>query len=315
MPLKFAGIGSLTSTPVSGRPAGRFIRLTTVLNSNTVVLTYGHLGISKISSQPEKFRKDVGGRVVTKDNLYVQSLARGLDLLEAFASGGGPLSLGELAELTGLDRSASQRLAHTLVMKGYLEKAEGGRGLVLGKEILARTFDFLRNSALIERATPILEELQKETGERVDLSLFDDVHIIYALRRQSKRQTYYATLIGRRIPTFCSSGGRAMLSKLDDTQVNDILSRSTLTPLTAKTETDFGRIKEKIEEARSRNFAVAEEESLLGELALASAVLDRDGRPLGAVHIAGSCAEWTKAAFVRRFSPLAIEAARAIGGR
>jgi IclR family transcriptional regulator, pca regulon regulatory protein len=221
--------------------------------------------------------------VATKDNLYVQSLARGLELLEAFSSRAEPLSLGELAELTGLDRSASQRLAHTLVTKGYLAKAEGGRGLVLGKEILARTFDFLRNSSLIERATPILEELQKETEERVDLSLFDDVDIIYALRRQSKRQTYYATLIGRRIPTFCSSGGRAMLSKLDD--------------------------------ARVRNFAVAEEESLLGELALASAVLDREGRPVAAVHIAGSCADYTKTAFVRSFSPLAIQAARAISGR
>ncbi|RKP57814.1 IclR family transcriptional regulator [Pararobbsia silviterrae] len=253
--------------------------------------------------------------MATKDNLYVQSLARGLDLLEAFSMRGGPLSLGELAELTGLDRSASQRLAHTLVTKGYLEKAEGGRGLVLGKEILARTFDFLRNSTLIERATPILEELQKETGERVDLSLFDDVNIVYALRRQSKRQTYYATLIGRRIPTFCSSGGRAMLSKLPSATVDDILGRSQLTPLTPKTETRIDRIKEKIEEARTRNFAIAEEESLIGELALASAVTDRDGQPLGAIHIAGSCSDWTKSAFAKRFAPLAIEAARAIGGR
>ncbi|CAB3753084.1 MULTISPECIES: IclR family transcriptional regulator [Burkholderia] len=251
--------------------------------------------------------------MATKDNLYVQSLARGLELLEAFSTHDDALSLGDLAKLTGLDRSATQRLAHTLVLKGYLERKDGGRGLVLGKAILARSFDFLRSSSLIERATPLLNEIQKQAGERVDLSLFDDTFIIYALRRQSKRETYYATLPGRRIPTYCSSGGRAILSKLDDAAVDDILGRSTLAPLTPRTITDIGRIKEKIEEARVQNFSFAEEESLIGEFVLASAVVDRDGYPLGAVHIAGSRAEWAKADFIERFSPLAIEAARAIG--
>jgi IclR family pca regulon transcriptional regulator len=250
----------------------------------------------------------------TPDNLYVQSLAKGLELLECLSLKPGPLSLSELSELSGLDRSTTQRMAHTLVQKGYLEKGSRGRGFVPGKKILERTFDYLRNSPLIERATPILTDLQKETGERVDLSLFDDLTIIYALRRQTKRQTYFATLIGRRIPTFCSSGGRAMLSRLSDEEVDDILRRSTLQALTPKTETSPARIKKKVEEARRLNYSMAMEESLLGEIALSSAVVDHEGRPVAAVHIAGSYAEWTSEAFAQRFAPLVIEAARAIGG-
>ena len=37
-------------------------------------------------------------------------------------------------------------MAHTLVTLGYLEKGENGRGFVLGKKILERTFDFLRGT-------------------------------------------------------------------------------------------------------------------------------------------------------------------------
>jgi DNA-binding IclR family transcriptional regulator len=205
-------------------------------------------------------------------------------------------------------------MAHTLAALGYLEKGPNGRGYVLGKKILERTFDFLRGSPLIERATPILTDLQKETGERIDLSLFDDLSIIYALRRQTKRQTFFATLIGRRIPTYCSSGGRAIMSFLSDEAVDDILNRSSLTALTPKTETKKDRIKAKIQEAKAMHYAMSLEESLLGEIVLACAILDHNQQPVAAVHIAGSCSEWTSEKFAQRFAPLAIETARALGG-
>jgi IclR family transcriptional regulator, pca regulon regulatory protein len=248
------------------------------------------------------------------DHLFVQSVAKSFGLLEAIGTRPGPLSLNELAACAGLDRSTAQRMAHTLTLLGYLEKGPNGRGYVLGRKILERTFDFLRSNPLIERATPILTDLQKETGERVDLSLFDDLWIIYALRHQTKRQTFFATLVGRRIPIYCSSGGRAIMSRLPDAAVEDILDRSSLVPVTPKTETDRDRIKDKIDEARTKQYAMALEESLLGEIVLACAIVDHDQKPVAAVHIAGSCSEWTSESFARRFAPLAIETARALSG-
>ncbi|CFP57874.1 transcriptional regulator [Bordetella pertussis] len=41
-------------------------------------------------------------------------------------------------------------------------------------------------------------------------------------------------------------------------------------------------------------------------------MLGADGRPVGAIHIAGSLSEWTPEAFTARFAPLAVEAATAI---
>lgn len=249
-----------------------------------------------------------------KTHLFVQSLAKGMSLLEAFSHKPGLLSLNELAAFSDLDRSATQRMAYTLVELGYLERGNNGRGYVLGRKCLDRTFDFLRGTPLIERATPILVDLQKESGERVDLSLFDDLSIIYALRHQTKRQSYFATLVGRRMPTFCSSGGRAIMSHLSQAMALDIISRSDLVALTPKTITDPEKIQTEIATARINGYALAIEESLLGEIVLASAILDHEGRPIAAVHIAGSCSEWTPDDFVRRFAPLTIGAAKALGG-
>lgn len=247
----------------------------------------------------------------SKDRLTIQSLARALDVLEVFAATTKPMSLGEIAKAAGITKSGAQRVAHTLVKRGYLEHSPEG-GLAPGLRMLDRSFDYLRLNRLVERAVPVLIELRRVTNERVDLSLFDRTRIIYASRQQSKRETFYATLIGRSVPTFCSSGGRACLAALPDSDVETVLAESNLSAITPKTTTDPVLIRSKIREARELGYALAAEEALIGEVVVAAAVCDRAGRPLGAVHVAGSLSEWPIEEFRKTFAPLVIEAARAL---
>jgi DNA-binding IclR family transcriptional regulator len=247
------------------------------------------------------------------DRLFLQSVARAIDVIEAFAQSPKPKSLGEIAAAAGVNKSAAQRIGLTLLSRGYLERAESG-GLTLGRRLLDRSFDYLRSNPLIERATPVLTDLRKLTGERIDLSLFDRATIIYATRLQSKRETFYATLAGRRIPTFISSGGRACLAYLPDGEVDAIIEASDRRPMTPKSVTDPAKIWAKVKEARRDGYSHTSEEALIGEVVLAAAILDAGRRPIGAVHIAGSLSEWSIEDFRRRFAPLASEAARALSG-
>lgn len=246
--------------------------------------------------------------------LFVQAVDKAFRVLEAFAHRPQPLSLAEIAAATGMDRSGAQRMCHTLRHLGYLELDGLGRGHVPGLRLLDRSYDFLRMHPLVQRATPPLMELRRATQERVDLSLPDDLTIIYAVRLQSKRENFIATLVGRRLPAFCTSGGRAMLAQMDDARVADVLARSDRRRLTPKTITDLPALRRKIADARSAGYALALEERLLGEIVLAAAITDRGGRPIGAIHIAGSLSEWQPAAFQKRMAPLAIETAKALSG-
>ncbi len=253
---------------------------------------------------------------MTRGNaLYVQALAKGFALLEAFAQRPAPLSLDELAEGAGLDRSTTQRMAHTLVSLGYLERGVNGRGFSPGKRILDRSFDYMRSVPLLERATPLLFELQNDSGERVELSLHDDTSIVFALRRQIRRQNYTVTLAGRRLSVTHTAGGRSIMAHLDDATVDDLLARAERPPMTAKTITDIDRIRDLVRTARIDGYALSVEENMLGELNIASAVVNAEGVPVAAVHISGSLAEWTAVAFSNRFSPRVIETARALSGR
>lgn len=245
------------------------------------------------------------------DRLFVRAAARAFQVLAAFQEARGPLSLTEIAALSGLDRSAAQRLVHTLRQMGYLRRSADDRGYLPGLRLLDHTLDFLRLDPLVQTATPVLLELRKTVKERVDLSLFDETRLVYALRMQSKRETFYATLVGHAVPTFCTAGGRAALSVLDDAEAARIIAQSDLTAPGPRTETDPAAILAAVQRARADGFAIVEEEYLPGEIAIGVA-LSRDGRPIGAIHIGALLSEWTRDGFIDRMRPFAIEAARAI---
>ena len=171
-----------------------------------------------------------------------------------------------------------------------------------------------RWNPLVGQALPVLVDLGRETQEAVDLSLFDDLTMLYVLRLQSRRTAYHAQLVGRRVPTFCTSTGHAVLARLPEARARDIIARSDRRRLTPKTVVDPRTILAALAEVRQARYSLAVEQFRLGEIAIAAAVTDAAAAPVGAVRIAGSLSDWGAEDFARRFAPRVIEAADAISG-
>lgn len=262
--------------------------------------TRAELGLRQLSNQDRA------------DPLFVQSVERALLVLSAFHETDRPLSLSDIAQGAKIERSAAQRMVHTLRALGYLRRDEDGKGFLPGLRLLDHTLDMLRLDPLVRRATPVLQELHKSLGESVDLSVFDDLRVIYAVRLQTKRQTFSSTLVGHSVPIFCSSGGWAILSRLSEDHALDILKRSDRRPFTPHTLENPDEIMAQVRKAHANGYALACNQILVGEIATGFPVMGADGRPVGAIHVAGSLSKWTEQSFTAFVVPLAEEAARAI---
>jgi IclR family pca regulon transcriptional regulator len=248
-----------------------------------------------------------------RSTLFIQSLDKAMRVLEAFSRGEQFLGLSEIAALSGLDKASAQRCVHTLCQIGYLEKNAKTSRFSLGKKCLDLSFHFLRTHPLVVAATPSLLQLRKDSGERTNLSLYDKTTLIYAIRLHGKRESlYFQTLIGRRMPTFCSSGGRIMLAQLPRDEMKAVIAQSDLSPMTKDTITDPKKIYAKVDEARERGYAMVVGENTVGEITIAGAVVDSDGRPIAAVHIAGSSSKWDPGEYEQKFGPLVVEVSRAL---
>lgn len=261
-------------------------------------------------------RAETGRRDLTQQDragsLFVQSVEKAFTVLSAFHHANGPRTLSDIAVRAGLDRSAAQRMVHTLRALGYIERDADGHGFVPSVRILDHALDYLRLNPLIRQAMPVLQELRASVKERVDLSMLDDLRLVYAIRLQTKPQTLNASMVGHSVPTFCSAGGWAVMAHLPEHQAHDIISRSDRRPFTPQTVTDMDKIMDQIAQTRARGYALALSQILSGEIAMGFAVLDSVGAPVAAIHIAGSLSEWTPEDFAARFAPLGQQAARSL---
>lgn len=247
------------------------------------------------------------------DALFVASLGKGIRILEAFHGSRKHLGLTEIAEITGLNRSAVQRFLHTWEQLGYLSKDPATKRFTLTPRVMALGYDFLRGNRLVEVATPFLLEARERTGNSVYLGTLDGLEIIYLVRLPQRVLLFESTLPGRRIPAFC--GARAIFARMDEHDVRDIMDRSEQTPITPHTVVGTEKNMALVQMAREKGYCVSTQEFLAGEIAVSAPVVDSTGTPLAAVYIAAALADWSEERVERELAPVVLEVAGVIGAQ
>jgi DNA-binding IclR family transcriptional regulator len=245
---------------------------------------------------------------MSENPLYVASVGKALRVLDCFKQAERDLSLTEIVELSGFDKSAAQRYLHTLCAEKLLVQHSSTRRYRLNRRVLDYAFHFLRTEDIAEQLNPIMLELAVQTGEKISLSLLDGHELIHIMRHQTHTEHFHASLIGRRVPLYCTAGGRAVLATLDDAEARHLLTHIERLPYTPKTLTDIDAIMDAVSLNRDQQFGWVCDEFIAGEIGLAVAILDAQGRPLGALHLSGSSQTTTPQAYIAAFAPPLLHA-------
>jgi DNA-binding IclR family transcriptional regulator len=248
------------------------------------------------------------------DPMFVNSVEKAFRVLNAFNIERPTLSLTQLAATTGLDVSATQRFAHTLVQLGYLRRNSRTKHYELTTLNLQVAYQFAQSNELIRHALPYIQHLSQSTEETTNLSVREGTEIVYIARFMSRHVLAPNVTAGRRLPIYCTAPGRAILSQLPPAKVRELLDNVPLRAYTPHTITRVSDILDKINAARLKGYSVCIEEMRLDDISVAAPVLGNDGQPVGAVNIAVSKARYTPELAELRFAPLVISAGRAISG-
>ncbi|MEX0693672.1 MAG: IclR family transcriptional regulator [Rhodospirillales bacterium] len=246
--------------------------------------------------------------------LFVGSLEKGFRVLAAFGDDFPSLGVTEIALRTGLDKSAAQRFSNTLHQLGFLEKDAATRRYRPARKLMEMAYTYLRHSALGAVAMPRLIEAGGVYKTTMNLAERHDTDMIYTVRIPHEKAAYAATVPGRRVPAFCTATGQAVLSRLSDTEVNDIIDRSDRFKRLPGTTIDIDKIHAAINRTRKQGYAITYEQLLPREIGVAAPIVDYRGRPIAAVHIPAYTPNWSLAEARDKLGPLAIETADAISG-
>lgn len=140
------------------------------------------------------------------------SIARGLEILRAFASDQEWLGNQELAELTGLPKSTVSRATNTLVATGFLESGEGQQKFRLGPAVLLLAGRVTGLEALRVALGPQLQAMASDLGVSVGAAHVDREDIVYFEYRRSRAPVSLSLSVGSRVPILNTAAGSAILA-------------------------------------------------------------------------------------------------------
>jgi IclR family pca regulon transcriptional regulator len=242
---------------------------------------------------------------------FMQSLARGLDVLAAFSTLEAPCSVSQIAQRTGLARPVVRRCLHTLVKQGFV--AETQHRYEILPRVLLLSGSYFGGKSLPALAQPTLERLRDLVGESSSLGVLDGEEVIYVARASADRIINISLHVGSRLPAYCTSLGRVLLAALAPEQLASLLARTTLLRRTPRTIVGSDQLKDEIATVAKRGYALVDQELELGLRSLAVPVRDRSGRVLAALNVSASTARVHGRDMEAKMLPHLLEAATTIG--
>ena len=153
-----------------------------------------------------------------KSWLGSQTLVRGLDVLEAVASG--VSNLAELAATLELNRSTAHRLAATLVERRYLTFVPR-TGYGLGPKSLELGYQARVQLNIPRLARDHLEKLAAQTGDTVHLGVLDGTRVLYLDKIPGSRRVEISSRVGELQPLRSTGLGKALLLDEDEPHLRD----------------------------------------------------------------------------------------------
>jgi DNA-binding IclR family transcriptional regulator len=168
-------------------------------------------------------KKPVSTKAKTKQGgakrwLGSQTLVRGLEVLEAVASGVNTLS--DLAATVKLNRSTAHRLASTLVEKRYLSFVPR-YGYGLGPKTLEVGYQARVQLSVPRVAREHLEKLAAQTGDTVHLGVLDGNRALYLDKIPGRRRVEISSRVGELQPLRSTGLGKALLLDEDDAKLRE----------------------------------------------------------------------------------------------
>ena len=141
---------------------------------------------------------------------YVQSFARGLEVIRSFSAATPQQTLSEVAAQTGLTRAGARRILLTLQTLGYVET--DGKLFRLSPRILDLGFAYLSSLPIWNLAEPVMEDLVEEVRESSSAAVLDGLDIVYVLRVPTHKIMRTTLGVGSRLPACWTSMGRMLLA-------------------------------------------------------------------------------------------------------
>jgi DNA-binding IclR family transcriptional regulator len=217
------------------------------------------------------------------EQYFSRTIARALDVLDAFSEDQDTATLKELSRAVNLPESSLFRILLTLQNRGYLTQNADGAYQLSRKVLFGRLVD--RAESLKDAARPEMLALASRFNETTSLAYLFSDHVKVLESLETFHEIRVTNLPGRVLPPHCSAMGKVITAFQDRPQIDRILEIYGLSARTPHTTVDRRALMDQFDTIRKHGYAFDREESTMGGICVASAIRSGSGKVVAAISV------------------------------
>jgi IclR family pca regulon transcriptional regulator len=237
----------------------------------------------------------------------LQSLERGLAVIQVFSASRPALTLSDVARFTGITRATARRILLTLEQLGHVRS--DGRLFSLTPRVLSLGWAYLSSLNIWEAAQPLMHDLSERTGESCSIATLDLPDVVHVAEVPARRIVSVALGPGLRLPAHATCTGRILLAGLPDAELDAFLGAAKLERFTRRTIVDPAQLFRAVTSARAKGWTLSDQELEVGLRSVAAPITGGDGRTIAAMNVFGAAARVSREQLRDRILPVLLETA------
>jgi DNA-binding IclR family transcriptional regulator len=244
---------------------------------------------------------------------FSKSLEKGLKILCLFNKETPALTQSEIAKTLSLNMTSTYRYINTLVELGFLEK--NAKTKEIRPSILCLLFctNLMQATDHLKLIKEVVDRIHSENNISIDVVFAVDDTLVRVYNREAEETLTYSLPNYSKNCLHNTALGKAYLSSLPDDMIAEKIETMTLVAKTERTIVDKDTLLESLREAKTRHYAMSEEEYLPGLIAIGAPLFDPiSGKGVGAVSFDFSVLEHGAVDIRKKFGGMIQKTARAL---
>lgn len=249
-----------------------------------------------------KLKRTEEERKAREGTEFIESLDRGLRVLLSFGVDRHSMTLSDIAKRANLPRATVRRILLTLQTSGFVAGDE--RLFSLTPRILLLASAYLASNQISSVLQPLMDDVATKAREVCSIAVLDGDEVVFIARSSPTRVFSTGLDIGYRLPAFCTSVGRVLLSRLSNEELADKINAMALTAQTSSTLLDKPTLIATIMADRTKGYSLVDREAEEGFRSISVPIRRYDGAIVAAANIGTHVDRVTTGEMIDRFLPL-----------
>lgn len=218
---------------------------------------------------------------MTKDEH--RSTTRVLSILSALSNTPEGPTLAELSQQLSAPKSSLFPIVHTMAAQNFASYDEISQKYTIGLNAYLAGVSYVKNHNVIERIQEEMKAIVNQCAEICQFGILEHSDVLYLAKVDSPEPIRLSSSIGKRLPAYCTSLGKALLCKFSKEELQELYPEP-LIPLTPNTVKSVDELYKQLLVVRSTSIAIERGETH-PDISCISTPLYHNGKPAASISI------------------------------